>query len=98
MTQTPNSPSELFELNAKQVFAEGLTNVEVVEQLCHHSNLQPTDIVEVTKLLVDKLLNFHQNATAATFTENNNSLPADQMFWLQDTTKLQVVQQLMRNI
>lgn len=98
MTTTPNTPQELLELNQKQVFAEGLTNVELVERICHHSNLQPTDVVEVTKLLVDKLLTFHQNVTAEVFTENDNSLPADKMFWLQDVTKLQVVKSLLRNI
>ena len=36
MTATPNTPAELAALNQKEVFAEGLTNVEVIEKLFYH--------------------------------------------------------------
>ena len=98
MTATPSTPQELLELNQKQVFAEGLTNVEIVEKLCHHSNLQPTDVVEVTRLLVDKLLNFHANVSADIATEAGGNIPADKVFWVQDITRLQTCKFLLKNI
>ena len=98
MTATPNTPAELAALNQKEVFAEGLTNVEVVEKLCFHSDRQPTDIVEITKLLVDKLLTFHANVSADIATENGANIPADKVFWVQDITRLQTVKFLMKNI
>ena len=88
MTFTPNSPAELLAMNEKQ---EPLTNVELVEQLCHHSDLQPTDLVEVFQLLAHKLLNFHSNVAAHEATENNNSLPAGKLFWVVDATKMRII-------
>ena len=98
MTTTPSTPQELLELNQKEVFAEGLTNVEVVEKLCFHSDRQPTDIVEMTKLLVEKLLTFHANVSADIATEAGGNIPADKVFWVQDVTRLQTVKFLMKNI
>ena len=99
MTQTtPQTPQELLELNQKEVFAKGLTNVELVEKVCHHSDLKPTDIVEITKLLVDKLLMFHENVTVDIANDNNEAVPAHELFWVQDITRLQTVKFLMKNI
>ena len=98
MTATPNTPAELAALNKKEVFAEGLTNVELVEKVCFHSDRQPTDIVEITKLLVEKLITFHANVSADIATENGGSIPADKVFWVQDISRLQAVRFLMKNI
>ena len=88
MTFTPNSPAELLAMNEKQ---EPLTNVELVEQLCHHSDLEPTDLVEVFQLLAQKLLNFHSNVAAHELKENEGSLPSDKLFWAIDATKMQII-------
>ena len=98
MTTTPNTPAELAKLNQKEVFAEGLTNIELVEKVCFHSDRQPTDIVEITKLLVEKLLTFHCNVSADIATEAGGNIPADKVFWVQDITRLQTVKFLLKNI
>ena len=98
MTATPNTPAELQRLNQKEVFAEGLTNVELVEKLCHHSNLQPSDLVEVYQLLTEKLLNFHANVSAHVLEENEGVCPQDKLFWVMDATKLQVISNLVKTL
>ena len=94
MTFTPNSPQELLDMNTK----EKLTNVEVVEKLVHHSDMEPSDLVEVLQILTQKLLTFHANVAGAELKENDGSLPADKLFWVMDATKLQVVAHLVKDL
>ena len=94
----PNSPAELIALNANQVFAEGLTPVEIVEKLAHHSDLGPADLLDVLKGLTAKLTNFHQNVLAQKVEENGGALPADQIYWAIDTQKMETIQHLAQDL
>ena len=96
MTFTPNSPSELLAMQQEK--QEPLTNTELVEKLCHHSDLQPTDLVEVFQLLAQKLLNFHSNVAAHELEENEGKMPSDKLFWVMDATKMQVIVNIAKSL
>ena len=90
----PNTPAELLALNANQVFAEGLTPIEIVEKLAHHSDLGPAELIEVLQGITAKLTNFHRNVLANKIEENGGALPADQIYWAIDTQKMETIQHL----
>ena len=96
MTMTPNSPSELVQLNQNQVFGEGLTPQEVVEKLCHHSEFQPTALIQLMKGLTLKIYNFHRNVTNKMV--EDGEMDSEHLFWVEDTQKLHTILTLMKNL
>ena len=98
MTQTPNSPAELLlqqiQLEGKEEQANrnpvrGLTPQQIVDFICSESSdLQPTQVIELSGILLQNLLNFHMNACAKVLEDNDGNLPSHEMFWLSDSMKL----------
>ena len=93
---TPNSPSELLQLNQNQVFCEGLTPTEVVEKLCHHSEMEPTDLIQLMKGLTLKIYNFHRNVSNKVV--EDGKLDSETLFWVEDTQKLHTILTLMKDL
>ena len=97
MTQTPNSPSELLELNQHPVPEpeKKHTPKGVVDWLIEESGFQPSDMCELTKRCVHLLYNFHCNVVQNQLEEGDTeNLP----MWISDTQKLETVLHLLKDI
>ena len=97
LTQTPNTPSELLELNQNPVPTPEKTHTPkgVVDWLIEESGFQPSDMCELTKRLVYMLHNFHTHVVEKQLEEGDtDNLP----MWICDTQKLETCLHLLKEI
>ena len=89
MTTTPNSPQELFELNNQPKGVSPQQVLEVVEQLT------PVQTIHVTRLLLNRLENFHWEIVNQ-IQEGESQQPLQP--WVHDSTLLSNVSILFNNL
>ena len=98
LTQTPNSPQELVELNNNPVPTPEMkfTPESIMNWLMDESNLTPKDMIELSKRMNHLLLNFHRNVMDEKLKEGED-IQAIQ-FWVEDTQKLETICYLQKDL